>query len=70
MVKVKIKKWGNSLGIVIPKELVEERNLKEKDEVEMELFKISDFSDVFGSIPFRKGEAQKMKDKSRRDWDR
>ncbi len=33
---VKIKKWGNSLGVRIPKAIIEKVNLNENSEVEIE----------------------------------
>jgi len=39
MVIVKIKKWGNSMGIVIPKDEVRRLKLKVDQDVNMELFK-------------------------------
>mgnify|MGYP006293692571 CR=1 FL=1 len=32
-IKTKIRKWGNSLGIVLPKEIVSKKNLKEGSEI-------------------------------------
>jgi antitoxin component of MazEF toxin-antitoxin module len=32
-VNAKIKKWGNSLGIILPKKIVDSENLKENSEV-------------------------------------
>jgi antitoxin component of MazEF toxin-antitoxin module len=33
--KAVVKKQGNSLGIILPKEIVKERNLKENSEIEI-----------------------------------
>ena len=35
MIKAKIRKWGNSYGIVIPKEVIESENLKENENIEI-----------------------------------
>jgi len=35
----KIKKWGNSMGVIIPKEMIEEKNLKVGEEIGLEVFK-------------------------------
>lgn len=32
-IKAKTKKWGNSVGIIIPKEIVREENIKSNQEV-------------------------------------
>ncbi len=39
MIKVKLKKWGNSFGIIIPKDIVDSENLKEDQEVEIMIVK-------------------------------
>jgi len=65
---VSLKKWGSSLGVVIPAELVEEEKLEEKEKVIIEVKKISTLSDVFGSAKDWKIDAQKAKDEARKDW--
>ena len=35
-IKAKIQKWGNSLGVRIPKAVIEKMNLSENSEVEVE----------------------------------
>ena len=37
MIQCKIKKWGNSIGILIPKESAEELHLKEGEEVVVDI---------------------------------
>lgn len=32
-IKVKLRKWGNSLGVVLPQEILKAQNAKEGDEV-------------------------------------
>jgi len=39
MVKGKLKKWGNSFGVIIPKEIVQSENLKENQEIEFMIVK-------------------------------
>lgn len=34
MIKGKLKKWGNSFGIIVPKEIVNSENLREGQEVD------------------------------------
>ena len=62
------RKWGNSIGIILPKDLVEKQNLKENEMIVVNVVKKIDFSDVFGMIKKRKMSGQKMKDLSREDW--
>ncbi len=67
-IEVMTRKWGNSIGIILPKDLVEKQNLKENEMIVVNVVKKIDFSDVFGMIKKRKMSGQKMKDLSREDW--
>ena len=62
-----IKKWGNSLGIVIPKEAVEKEELKENDKIKIKIRKEFDYSDVFGTLKMTM-PPQKFKDLAREGW--
>ncbi len=51
-----VKEWGNSIGVVIPKEKAIWENLKPNDRVTILLTKESDslkVKDIFGSIKWR-----------------
>jgi antitoxin component of MazEF toxin-antitoxin module len=65
--KTKIKHWGNSLGIVLPKALVEEEGLKEGEEVEVTVRKVTDVSSLRGKYPFK--NLQNEKDEMKRGWE-
>ena len=39
-VEVQLKKWGNSVGVVLPREIVEQKKLKESDKIVIEIVKI------------------------------
>ena len=66
-VKTKIKCWGNSLGIVLPKALVDEEELKEGEEVEVTVRKVSDVRPLRGKYPFK--DLQLEKNKMKRGWE-
>jgi len=64
----KVRRWGNSLGIVLPKKLVEEWHIKEGDKVSIpNLIKVADLSDIFGKVKFKES-AQELKDEGRKGW--
>ena len=65
--KAKIKCWGNSRGIVLPKALVEEEGLKEGEEVEVTVRKVSDVCSLKGKYPFK--DLQHEKDEMRSGWE-
>lgn len=49
MIACRTKKWGNSLGIVIPKDEVNELGLKENEEISVEIAKKTNpLKELFG----------------------
>lgn len=67
VVKTKIRCWGNSLGVVLPKALVDEEELKEGEEVEITVHKVSDVRSLRGKYPFK--DLQREKDEMKRSWE-
>ena len=67
LTKAKIKCWGNSLGILLPKALVDEEGLKEGEEVEVTVRKVADARSLRGKYVFR--DLQREKDEMRRGWE-
>lgn len=47
----KPKKWGNSLGIIIPKNIVDQAKLSTKKEVKIMIVEELNWRKVFGSVP-------------------
>lgn len=66
-VGTRIKKIGNSLGIIIPKEEADREKIKEGDLVEVEVLRCINLEEMFGLVKFRK-TAQELKDEMRREW--
>ena len=67
--EVIIKRWGNSVGVVLPKELVEKEKLKEEDKVLIEVVKEANLENLFGSLK-RKMSGQEFKDMVRQGWEK
>ena len=67
-VELTLKKWGNSLGVVVPAELIERKNLKEGEKILVEVVKKADLRDVFGIIKKRKMSGQDAKNLARKGW--
>jgi antitoxin component of MazEF toxin-antitoxin module len=63
------KKWGNSLGIVLPKELVERENIKINEKLVIDLKKVHRAKEFFGLLPNWKVNTQKLKNELRKGWD-
>jgi antitoxin component of MazEF toxin-antitoxin module len=64
--KSKLKRWGNSYGVVVPKEVVEREGLKEGELVEISVRKASDITRLFGRYPFE--DLQSEKEAMRKGW--
>ncbi len=62
--KSKIRKWGNSFGIVIPIKAIEKEKAKEGDEVRILIKKDLDntLKETFGTFRFKKSVDQIMKE--------
>jgi len=65
--KSKLKRWGNSFGVVVPKELVEKEGLKEGELVEVSVRRAADVRRLFGKYPFK--NLQREKEAMRKGWD-
>ncbi len=61
-----MRKWGNSLGVVIPREEASKEGLHENDEVEIVIRKAADIRQLFGKYKFR--DLQSVKDELREGW--
>ncbi len=65
-----VKKWGNSLGVVLPKDLVEQQHLHEHDKISILVVKEADLSSSYGSMKGKfKMSGQQFKDMVRKGWD-
>ncbi|MDG7026748.1 MAG: AbrB/MazE/SpoVT family DNA-binding domain-containing protein, partial [Nitrososphaerota archaeon] len=62
----KLKRWGNSYGVVVPKEVVEKEGLREGEVVEVIVRKAIDVKRLYGKYPFKDLQAQK--EKMREGW--
>ena len=70
MTETQVKKWGNSLGVILPKELVEKQHLKENDKVDILIVKEADLSDMYGALKGKvKMSGQEFKDFVRKGWE-
>jgi predicted DNA-binding antitoxin AbrB/MazE fold protein len=67
-VEARIKRWGNSFGIVIPAEEMKEQGFKEGEEVIVDIRKKKTMGELFGSLKGWDVNAQDVKDELRRGW--
>jgi len=70
-IKAIAKRWGSSIGIVLPKLIVEENKIRENEEVIIEVKKPFFVKELFGKYPQWKSKktAQELKDEARKGWD-
>jgi antitoxin component of MazEF toxin-antitoxin module len=65
--KSKLKRWGNSFGVLIPKALVEQEGLKEGEEVEISVRRLADIRALRGKYRFK--DLQHEKNEMKRGWE-
>ena len=61
-----MRKWGNSLGVVIPREEASKEGIRENDEVEIVIRKAVDIRELFGKFKFK--DLQRVKEEIRKGW--
>ncbi|HLC58044.1 MAG TPA: AbrB/MazE/SpoVT family DNA-binding domain-containing protein [Candidatus Nanoarchaeia archaeon] len=66
--EVTVRKWGNSMGVILPKQLMEQEGLKENEKIFLEIVKEADLRDIFGTLK-TKVSGQKFKDMARKGWE-
>ena len=67
-IEVKTKKWGNSLGIVIPYILVERLKLKPEEKITIEItHKENPLKELFGAFKHNKKSTKQMIGESRKE---
>ena len=70
IIETKVKRWGNSLGIIIPSEAAETRNIRENDDIKVLIVKDSRkvLKRTFGLLKGKLTKpTQQIKDELRRD---
>lgn len=48
--KVKLRHWGSSIGVIIPSDIVRKENLKEGDEIIIEIKRKNSVKESFGML--------------------
>lgn len=64
-IRTHLRKWGNSLGIVVPLEVLKSKNFKDGEEVIITIDRKRSIRELFGSLKGKKLNAQKIKDNIR-----
>ena len=66
--EVKTRKWGSSIGLVLPMKVVDEIGIKPNETVRLDIKKPVKVKDVFGMLPQWKRSTQEIKDELRTGW--
>ena len=68
-IKAIAKKWGSSIGVIIPKEVVDAKKIKENDAIVIEVKTRPLAGNLFGKFPRKSGKStQEIKDELREGW--
>ncbi len=68
----KIRKWGNSYGIIIPLGVLKQKDMKEGEEVDAILLKKkrhNTLRETFGTVKFKKSTEQMMREMDKELYD-
>lgn len=69
-VEAKVRKWGRSFGVVIPKEMIREEKIKENETVRLLIGKKRNvLKETFGTFKFRKSTQEMLDEIDRESWD-
>jgi hypothetical protein len=66
--EVTVRKWGNSLGVVLPKELIDEQKIAENETLIINVVKVAHLKHVFGTVKIKRS-GQEFKDYVRKGWE-
>ncbi|MBI2557745.1 hypothetical protein HYW20_00330 [Candidatus Woesearchaeota archaeon] len=59
---VKVKKIGGSVGVILPKRLIEKEHIMAEDEIELKIKRMDNFDSLWGIIKDVKIPTQKIMD--------
>jgi len=67
MITCKTKQWGNSIGVILPRDIVREKNIKPEEEIIINIEKKrSVLKELFGALCFKKA-TKLLLEESRKD---
>jgi len=62
------RRWGNSIGITLPKDLLQKEKIQENQKVIIDIKKVADIRKLRGLVSFKRN-AQQIKDEMREGWE-
>lgn len=67
-IKAIARRWGSSIAVIIPKQVIDQRRIAENDEIIIEIKQKQTTGDFFGRFKNWKTPTQKLKDEMRKGW--
>jgi len=67
-IETKTRKWGSSIGVVLPKEVVDEIGIKPNEKIVIDIKKRPLAKEFFGLLKDWKRSTQEIKDEMRAGW--
>ncbi len=64
---VVVRKWGNSVGVILPVGLVEEKKINVNDKIVLDVKKMVSLKELFGSFKSKKS-TQQLKSELKSEW--
>lgn len=69
-VKARVREWGRSLGVVIPKDTAKEEGIGKDDSVTVLIAKRTNaLKETFGTLTFKKSTDEILKESDEEGWD-
>ena len=69
-VETKVRKWGRSFGVVIPKDKINEEGIKENETIKLLIGKKNNvLKETFGTIKLKRPTQEILDESDREDWD-
>ena len=69
-VEAKVRKWGRSFGVVIPKEKIKEGGIKENETIKLLVSKKTNvLKETFGTFKFDKNTQEMLDEIDKESWD-
>ena len=69
-VEAKVRKWGRSFGVVIPKDKIKEEGIKEDETITLLIGKRTNvLKETFGTLKLKRTTQEILDESDREDWD-
>ena len=69
-VEAKVRKWGRSFGVVIPKEKIKDEGIKENETIRLLVSKKTNvLKETFGTFKFKKSTQEMLDEIDKESWD-